>query len=123
MPSSGPRRSIRSICRRFATRRWTSSSGCGPSPSSIRHSGFVRCIAAINTVVTLLAKSDMVGVLQRLTLKEPLARGLLQEIPIADAIPSVTAGIFTRADTPLTRVAAAMAKAATAVARGLARPD
>jgi hypothetical protein len=36
-------------------------------------------------------------------------------------VPSVTAGIFTRADTPLTRVAAAMAKNVTAVARGLAR--
>jgi hypothetical protein len=34
-------------------------------------------------------------------------------------MPSVTAGIYTRADTPLTRVAAAMARAATSVARRL----
>ncbi len=76
-----------------------------------------------NTLVALLAGTDMLGLMQRRTLGAPLGRDLLQEIPIADAMPSVTAGIFTRADTPLTRVAAAMARAATAVARGLARPD
>jgi hypothetical protein len=72
--------------------------------------------------VALLAGTDMLGLIQRRTLRAP-GRDLLQEIPIAEAMPSVTAGIFTRADTPLTRVAAAMARAATAVARGLARPD
>ncbi len=76
-----------------------------------------------NIVVTLLAKTDMLGVMQRRMMEEPFARDFLQEIPVADAMPSVTAGIFTRADTPLTRVAAAMAKNVTAVARGLARPD
>ncbi len=75
-----------------------------------------------NTLVALLAGTDMLGLMQRRTLEAP-GRDLLQEIPIAEAMPSVTAGIFTRADTPLTRVAAAMARAATAVARGLARPD
>jgi len=74
-----------------------------------------------NTVVALLAKTDMLGFMQRRILGEPFGRGVLQEIPIAEAMPSVTAGIFTRADTPLTRAAAAMAKAATAVARDLAR--
>jgi LysR family transcriptional regulator of abg operon len=74
-----------------------------------------------NTVVALLAKTDMLGVMQRRMLKEPFARDYLQEIPIAHTMPSLTAGIFTRADAPLTRVAAAMAKAAIAVARGLAR--
>ena len=76
-----------------------------------------------NTVVALLAHSNMLGIMQRRMLKEPYAREFLQEIPVADAMPSVTAGIFTRADTPLTRVAAAMAKNVTAVARGLAHPD
>jgi hypothetical protein len=36
-------------------------------------------------------------------------------------MPSVAAGIYTRADAPLTRVAAAMVRAATSVARGQAR--
>lgn len=76
-----------------------------------------------NTVVALLAHSDMLGIMQRRMLKEPYAREFLEEISIADSMPSVTAGIFTRADTPLTKVAAAMAKAATTVARGLSRPE
>ena len=75
-----------------------------------------------NIMVALLAGTDMLGLMQRRMLNEPFAREFLQEIPIAEPVPSVTAGIFTRADTPLTRVAAAMARNVTAVARGLARP-
>lgn len=73
-----------------------------------------------NTVVALLAKSDMIGLMQRRALKEGHARESLQEIALAETIPGVTAGIYTRAGTPLTRAAAAMAKAASAVARDLA---
>ncbi len=76
-----------------------------------------------NTLVALLAGTDMLALMQRRMLTEPYERDLLQEIPIADAVPSVTAGIFMRADTPLTRVAAAMVKTATAVARDLVRPE
>lgn len=71
-------------------------------------------------MVALLAGTDMVGLMQRRMLKEPYAREFLQEIPLEETVPTVTAGIFTRADTPLTRVAAAMARNVTAVARGLA---
>ena len=71
---------------------------------------------SINTVVAVLAKSDMVTTLQRLHVKESVARDMLREIPIS--LPSVSIGLFTRADTPLTRVAAAMAKCVTAVVRG-----
>ena len=60
--------------------------------------------------------------MQRRMLKEPFARELLMEIPIVESVPSVTAGIYTRADTPLTRAAAAMARSLTAVARGLISP-
>jgi hypothetical protein len=73
-----------------------------------------------HTLVALLASTDMVGLLQRRTL-ESSARDTLQQLSITDALPSVTAGIYTRADTPLTRAAAAMARAATAVGRRLAR--
>jgi len=69
-----------------------------------------------NTLVALLARTDMLGILQRRTLA---AAPVLQEIALAESMPSVTAGIYTRADTPLTRVAAAMARAATSVARRL----
>jgi LysR family transcriptional regulator, regulator of abg operon len=81
----------------------------------------VQC-ESYSSVVTLLAKTDMLGVIQRQRLQDPFARDYLQEIPIAGPMPTLTAGIFTRADAPLTRVAAAMARAATAVARRLARP-
>ena len=74
-----------------------------------------------NTVAALLATTDMLGFMQRRTLGEPFGRGTLQEITIEEPLPSVTAGVFTRADTPPTRAAAAMAKAATAVARELTR--
>lgn len=73
-----------------------------------------------NTVVALLARSDMIGLMQRRALKQAQARESLQELHLAEAIPTVTAGIYTRAGTPLTHAASAMAKAASAVARELA---
>ena len=72
-------------------------------------------------VAALLAKTDMLGVIQRRTLQDPFARRFLRELRIAEPIPTVTAGIFTRADTPLTQVGASMVKCATAAARRLAR--
>jgi LysR family transcriptional regulator, regulator of abg operon len=78
----------------------------------------IRC-DSYNTLVTLMAKTDMVGVLQRRLLKEPFARECLQEIPVRETLPAVTAGVFTRRDTPLTRAAAAMSKAVVAVARSI----
>jgi LysR family transcriptional regulator of abg operon len=86
-----------------------------PPPGSV-----IQC-ESYNTVVALLAGTDMVGLLQRRTLKEPFAREALHQLAVADTLPSVTAGIYTRADTPLTRAAAAMARAAIAVARELTR--
>lgn len=74
-----------------------------------------------NTVVALLAKSDMIGLMQRRALQAAPASELLQKIDIVEPIPAVTAGIHIRADTPLTRAAAAMVKHASAVARGLVR--
>jgi LysR family transcriptional regulator, regulator of abg operon len=74
-----------------------------------------------NTVVALLATSDMIGLMQRRALQEAPASERLQEFAISEPIPVATAGIYTRADTPLTRAAAAMVKAASAVARELGR--
>lgn len=77
---------------------------------------------AFNAIVALLAKTDMLGFLQRRMLVEPFARDFLQAIPVTGPLPSVTAGMYTRADTPLTRTASAMVKAITVAARHLARP-
>lgn len=81
----------------------------------------MRC-QAFNAIVALLAKTDMLGFMQRRLLVEPFARDFLQVIPVAEPMPSVTAGMYTRADTPLTRTASAMVKAIVAAARHLARP-
>jgi LysR family transcriptional regulator, regulator of abg operon len=72
-------------------------------------------------MIALLAKSDMLGSISRLLLDEPLVRDSLQEIAVAETMPSMTVGIITRTDPPLTPVAAAMARAVTAVARRYAR--
>jgi LysR family transcriptional regulator of abg operon len=72
-------------------------------------------------MITLLAKTDMLGTISRWLLAEPLARDSLQEIAVAEPLPSLTGGITTRADPPLTPVAAAMARAVTAAARRYAR--
>jgi DNA-binding transcriptional LysR family regulator len=77
---------------------------------------------AYTAIVALLAKTDMLGLMQRRLLAEPFARDVLQAIPVVEPMPSVTPGIYTRADTPLTRVASAMAKAVVAAARELAHP-
>ena len=71
------------------------------------------------TVVALLAKSDMVGLMQRRALKQGQARESLVELDLAEAIPAVTAGIYTRAGTPLTRAASGHGQSRIAVAREL----
>jgi LysR family transcriptional regulator, regulator of abg operon len=68
-------------------------------------------------MVALLAKSDMLGTTSRLLLTEPLVRESLQEIAVAETLPSMTVGIITRTDPPLTPAAAAMARAAAVAAR------
>jgi len=70
-----------------------------------------------NTAIRLIAKTDMLGFLVRQLLSDPLLGDLLQEIPVAEPLPSFAVGMFTRTGTPLTEVAAAMAKAVIAAAR------
>jgi LysR family transcriptional regulator, regulator of abg operon len=73
-----------------------------------------------NGVVAVLARTDTLSLLSRRLLALPFARDVLQEIPVADRLPSATHGIVTRADAPPTRLAAAMLKVVGAVARKLA---
>ena len=75
-----------------------------------------------NIVVSVLATTDMLGIIARRMLASPLARESLQEIAVAERSPLLTIGLFMRTDPPLTQLAAAMAKAVTVVARTLARP-
>jgi hypothetical protein len=72
-------------------------------------------------MTTLLAKSDMLGTISRRLLATPLVRDVLDEIPVAEPLPTLTVGLITRTDPPLTRAALAMARAVTAVARRYVR--
>jgi len=75
-----------------------------------------------NTAIRLIAKTDMLGFLVRQLLSDPLLGNLLREIPVAEPLPSFAVGMFTRTVTPLTQVAAAMAKAVIAAARPAGPP-
>ena len=85
-----------------------------PPPQPIIH------CESYNTVVAVLAKSDMLGVMARRLYAERFAQDALQQIAVAEAMPSYTVGMFTRRSPPLTRAAAAMAKAVASAARQLA---
>lgn len=76
-----------------------------------------------NTSVAVLGKTDMVAIMGSRMLATSPARDILVRIPVAETTPTVTVGMFTRTDPPLTPAAAAMARAVIAVARRLARPD
>lgn len=80
----------------------------------------VRCVSH-TSALSLLAHSDMLTLAQRHILNRSPTRELLQAIEIADPLPSVTVGMYMRADTPPTRVAAAMVRHVTAVSRALGR--
>jgi LysR family transcriptional regulator of abg operon len=76
----------------------------------------VRCES--NSVqLGVLAKTDTLGLLPRPMLRDSFGREFLQEIPTTEQIPPLMLGMFTRAQTRLAPVAAAMAKALTVSAR------
>lgn len=81
----------------------------------------VQC-ESYHTMVAMLARTDMLGMMGSRLLVEPFARDLLKKVPVDDTLPAFTVGMFLRADVPLTSVATAMAKAVTTAARLLARP-
>lgn len=68
----------------------------------------------------ILCGSDMVGIVPRRVLAEESVRGRLVEVPVVEPLRAHTVGMFTRADTPLTRMAQAMVKALSKAGRELA---
>lgn len=72
-----------------------------------------------STTLTLLAESDMLGVVQHPFMDMPGVAQVLQQIPIAERLPGLTVGLHTRADAPLTRPAAAMARLLADIGRRL----
>lgn len=77
---------------------------------------FVQC-DSYSVTVSVIGQSDALGVIVRRFLATAPARDLLQEIKIAEPMPTVTIGMITRKDTPLTPTAAAMAKIVAAITR------
>jgi DNA-binding transcriptional LysR family regulator len=69
----------------------------------------------------LMVRTDALGLVVPQLLSEPYGKETLQQIRIADPVPSLTFGIFRRADAPFTPAAAALAEAVTSSARDLAR--
>ena len=80
----------------------------------------IRC-ESYATTIGLLARSDMLGIESRRMLEKSFAKDYLQAIEVDEPMPSYTAGMFLRVDSPFTKVAAAMTKALTATARRLGR--
>lgn len=74
---------------------------------------------SFHTAMGLIMKADMLRIVWRRMLAAPFVRDVLHEIAVAEPLPSYTAGMFTRADMPLTLGAATTAKAVTTIARKL----
>ena len=77
---------------------------------------FLEC-DSYSIMVSVLAKSDALGLIVRRFLATAPACDLLEEIKLEEPMPTVTIGMVMRKDPPLTLTAAAMAKIVTAVTR------
>jgi DNA-binding transcriptional LysR family regulator len=78
---------------------------------------------SFSTMSALLAGSDMLAIVQHpfldMVLGMPQVDKALQQIPIAERLPGMTVGLHTRADAPLTRPAAALARLLAEIGRSL----
>ncbi len=65
---------------------------------------------SLNVMLGLLSDSDMLAMVSRRLLALPWARNVIEEIPTAKRMPSLTTGVYTSASALLTPAAAYMAK-------------
>lgn len=72
---------------------------------------------SFSAMLTLLAGSDLLAVVQHPFLDLPQVGEVLQQVPISERLPGMTVGLHTRADAPLTRPAAAMARLLSEIGR------
>ncbi|MEO8752246.1 MAG: LysR substrate-binding domain-containing protein [Casimicrobiaceae bacterium] len=100
------------VVRRGATEQALRSLGI-PEPKHI-----TEC-ASFSAMLALLARSDMLAVVQHPFLDVPQAAQHVQEIQLAERLPGLTVGLHTRADAPLTRPAAALARLLSDIGRSL----
>jgi DNA-binding transcriptional LysR family regulator len=86
-----------------------------PLPRSIVH------CESYATALSLVSKTDVLALLSPQIVSDGWGQRLLQKIDIQETVPGPLLGLFSRAGTPLTPAAHAMAQALTATARRLAR--
>jgi LysR family transcriptional regulator, regulator of abg operon len=72
---------------------------------------------SFSAMLTLLAGSNLLAVVQHPFLDMPQMAEALQQVPIAERLPGMTVGLHTRADAPLTRPAAALSRLLSEVGR------
>jgi LysR family transcriptional regulator of abg operon len=82
--------------------------------------GLVHCESYV-TALSLIARTDLLGLLLPEIIEEPMAHRYIQRIHVRESIPRPRIGIFTRADTPLSPTAALMVQALVGVARSRVR--
>jgi LysR family transcriptional regulator of abg operon len=97
-----------------ALERSFAAAGLGPPDALVHCESYAAALA-------LIARGDLLGLVMRPVIEEPLAARFLQRVPIREAIERPTIGIFSRADVPLSPTAAAMVQALGSAARSLAR--
>jgi LysR family transcriptional regulator of abg operon len=86
-----------------------------PLPRSIVH------CESYASALSLVAKTDVLGLLSPQKVSEAWGQRYLQKIDIEETVPAALLGLYSRADTPLTPAAHAMAQAITTTARRLAK--
>jgi len=74
---------------------------------------------SFSAMLTLLAGSDLLAVVQHPFLEMPQVADALQPIAIAERLPGMTVGLHMRADAPLTRPAAALARLLSDIGRAV----
>ena len=74
---------------------------------------------SFSAILTLLAESDRLAVVPHPFLGMPHVSEAIQAVPIAERLPGLTVGLYTRADAPLTKPAAALARLLSDIGRRL----
>jgi DNA-binding transcriptional LysR family regulator len=74
---------------------WSETSVMTTHPLLLNVRQLVEC-SSYNSVVALLANTDMVAILSRRQLFEPYARAYLQEIKVSEKLPAFSVGLFSR---------------------------
>lgn len=80
-------------------------------------------VESYRLLIALLEHSDMLGILPSRLLARAFAGDSLEAIPVAEKLPSLTMHLVTRAEIPLSRPAAFMAKMVLQAARRMAKPS